>query len=128
MFELASKQKFRFSSVKGLLTVEDLWDIPLTGNADVTLDKIAQAVHKEIQAAEELSFVVKKTVANDMLDFKMNIIKHIINCRIAENEQKKKALENKQRKQKLLEILEQKEDQELLNSSAEELRKMLADM
>ena len=32
IFEQATRQAFRFESPKGFLTVEDLWNLPLTNN------------------------------------------------------------------------------------------------
>ncbi len=41
MFEEASKLKLRFETTRGLVAVEDLWDIPLIGNNGFSLDILA---------------------------------------------------------------------------------------
>ena len=42
IFMKATQKKLRFDSTQGLLTVEDLWDLPLTGtNKKANLDDIA---------------------------------------------------------------------------------------
>jgi len=67
MFEKASRSKLRFMSTKGLLTVEDLWDIPLTSKNGVSLDDIAKSLHKQIKESEETSFVEEVSKKNTEL-------------------------------------------------------------
>ena len=40
IFKQATKLKLRFSSVRGDLTVEDLWDLPLTSKSNLSLDGV----------------------------------------------------------------------------------------
>jgi hypothetical protein len=50
LFEKASRLKLRFSSPAGLLTVEDLWDLPLSAQAKVAnLDDIAKGLNKTLE-------------------------------------------------------------------------------
>lgn len=44
MFEKASRMKLRFNTQRGVLSVEDLWDLPL-----IQLDNIAIALNKKLQ-------------------------------------------------------------------------------
>ena len=50
LFEVAARKKYRFDSQKGLLSVEELWDLPLQSTKSVSLDSIAIALNKEIKA------------------------------------------------------------------------------
>lgn len=44
IFEIASRRKYRFPSAIGELTVEQLWDLPLTDpKRGATLDNVAKA-------------------------------------------------------------------------------------
>ena len=54
LFEQAARKKIRFSTPKGQLLAEDLWDLPLT-----QLDAVARGLYKLNQEAE-ISFIDKK--------------------------------------------------------------------
>lgn len=127
MFEKATRQQLRFNTKKGLLSVEDLWTLPLKAsfNAQVDLDEVAKAVHQELKTSEEISFVAPVSASNTTAQLKMDIVKHIIAVKLAEKEAAEKAREVKEKKQKIMSIIAQKQDESLMNSSVEDLQKML---
>ena len=127
MFEKATRQQLRFNSKKGLLSVEDLWTLPLKTNysQQVDLDEVAKTVHQELKTSEEISFVAPVTASNTTAQLKMDIVKHIIAVKLAEKEVAEKAKETKEKKQKILEAIARKQDEALVNSSVEDLQKML---
>ena len=53
LFLQATREKFRFESSKGDLSVEQLWDLPLTSRTGFDLDTVAKAVNKFVGALEE---------------------------------------------------------------------------
>ncbi len=120
LFEKASKNKLRFETVRGTVSTEDLWDIPLKAKDNFDLDTIAISIAKKIKESEELTFV-GATSSSSVNEFKLDILKHIIKIKIEENELKKVTLEKKEKEKKLLEILSRKKDQALENKSVEEL-------
>lgn len=127
MFEKASRLKLRFECAAGSLSVEDLWDLPLTSNRGVSLDTIAIGLHGKMKT-ETVSFVRDEAADDPVLTLKFEIVKHIIAVRKEEN---RKALDAKVRadqKQKILGILARKEDEALEGRSADELRALLADL
>ena len=87
MFEKAVRIKLRFATVGGSLNVEDLWDLPLTSTRGrANLNDIAKSVSKELRETTEEEFVNPKPKADDGLQLKMDIVKHVIAIRQAENE------------------------------------------
>jgi len=126
MFEKATRLKLRFPSQKGFLTVEDLWDLPLTGK--VSLDNIAKQLNKEIKESSEESFVIKKTEKNNILELKFELVKYIIKVKLSEIETAEKAKVLKEKKQKIMELIQEKENESLKSKSLEDLQKMLDDL
>lgn len=128
MFEKASRLKLRYPSTKGNLTVEDLWDLPLTSAKGPSLDELAIALNKKVKETAEESFVIKKSTANTRLALMFDIVKHIIEVKMDEADAAKKRVAKKQQKDKLLGILAKKEDEELLSKNPDEIRKMLDEL
>ena len=123
LFETASKQKLRFTTAKGLLSTEDLWDLPLT-----TLNELAKSLNKQVKEAGEESFIEVKSSANEKLDNMFEIVKHIIKVKLTERETLKVAKENATKKAQILELIHQKKNESLASMPVEELEKMLADL
>lgn len=122
MFEAATRQKFRFKTDVGQITVEDLWDMPLTG-----LDKLAKTLRKELQESQEESFLEVKPKSS-VLNDKFEIVKHVIATKLAERENAKNLQAKKERKQQILQILEAKQNEALLQKTPEELLKELQEL
>jgi len=127
MFEQISRMKARFDSPQGALSVEDLWDIPLTSTIKnrANLDDIARSLYKQIQERETTSFVVKSSKVDELIKLKFEVVKHIIAVRLAENEAAVLAKANRDKKQRLLELIAQKENEQLAGQSIDDLRKMV---
>jgi spore cortex formation protein SpoVR/YcgB (stage V sporulation) len=120
LFEKAAKQKLRFNSNKGQLTVEDLFDLSLT-----SLDNIAKAVNRKLKDEVEESFIQKKSTASTELELQLDILKYIIEYKTNVEEANKKRAETVARKHQIEEILMRKKSQELEDLSVDELQAML---
>ncbi len=127
MFEKAARLKLRFESSNGALSVEDLWDLPLTGGTanKTNLDKIAMALSRQLKEEATESFVNKPPRPNGELQLKFDIVKHVIDVRMAEAEAAKNKADSKAKKDRIMEIIAKKQDAALENASTEELLKMV---
>lgn len=126
MFELASRSKVRYQTPQGLLSVEDLWDLPLTSAKDTraSLDAIAVDLHRQIKdAADTVSFVTPSTADASLakLHLRFEIVKHVIQVRVAERDALKEQSDRREKKARLLELIARKQDQELEEKSVDEL-------
>jgi hypothetical protein len=123
MFEKASRLKLRFETSKGILFVEDLWDLSLTD-----LNKIAKSYNKTIKESEEEDFLREVTKEDKVTKLKFDIVLHILTIKKEEKEAAAKREEKKAKKQKILEILAKKQDETLEGKSEEELLKELEEL
>lgn len=132
IFEQASRQKIRFTTPVGLLTLEDLWDLPLSSNNanKPNLNAIAVGLYNELKGeADEVSFVnPAPTGQKKALQLAFDVVKHIIDVRVAERDKAADAAKRAETKQKILEIMSKKENQELEGKSLEELKKLAEEM
>jgi hypothetical protein len=119
MFEKASRVKLRFSTTQGVLATEDLWDLKLTA-----LDVLARALHKSLEESE-ISFITPATAANETAKLKFDIVKHVIDSKLAAQEAARTQAEKATQKARILEILAKKQDASLEAKTTEELLKDL---
>lgn len=129
LFEIASRKKYRFDSVKGELTVEQLWDLPLTSRTAFDLDNVARHINAELLSVSEGSFV--QTTVNPRkfeLEEKLELVKHVIKVRIEENSAKLAAASRQDEIRKLEEILSRKKDDALGAMAPEEIEKRLNEL
>lgn len=127
IYQQAAVLKLRFGSERGLLNVENLFDLPLTSKTGMDLDTLAKKVNAELKAQTEESFVVvHNTPVKTELTLKLDILKDVIAFR---QEQAKTATEAQTRKaerQQLLAVRENRKLEELQGLSIEEIDKRLA--
>lgn len=122
IFEYATRNKVRFS-FRGLISVEDLWDLSLTN-----LDLIYKELNKQLKHTEEESLLNIKTQEDELLNVQIEIVKHIVSVKLAEKEAREKTSAKKAQKQKIMSIIAAKQDEALQNSSIDDLQKMLDEL
>lgn len=127
IFEKASRMKLRFSVGSRLnLTVENLWDLPLTSVKGEDLDHIAIELQEKLSTNEK-SFVVQqsKNKETQLNQLKFDIVKYIIDIRL---EEQKVANLERQRAQEiatLKELQKQAKIRDLQNLSSEEIEERI---
>jgi hypothetical protein len=126
MFKKASQLKLRFSTDKGNVSVEDLWDLPLTSASGPSLQSVARALGKQLETDDEVDYVGETTPQCDELALKLDIVKSVIASRKDANAEIRNATAKRNKNQKILAVLARKEDDDLENMSADELRALLA--
>lgn len=120
MYKQASKLKLRFQTTKGLLTVEQLWDLSLT-----ELDSLAVSLEETYKNSKGKSFLDKKTTRDKTIKLQFDIALDILITKVEENEAENKKAENKEHNEKILSLIKEKQDGELKDKSIKELEKML---
>jgi len=131
MFEKISRirPKIRFNCSKGDLSVEDLWDLPLTSKINNSnLDDIARDLHKQLKNDDDVSFVDKDKKSDEIVQLKFDIVKHIIEYKLTQNAAKAEANTKAEKKQRILQALAASENKEFEAKTPEELRAMLVDL
>lgn len=121
LFEIASREKYRFP-YKGLISVEDLWDLTMP-----QLDGVYKALSKEVKTQGEDSLMAEATTDKKLTNM-IEIVKHIFSVKQEEADARKTAAENKKKRERIAEVLAQKEDEALHNMSADELKKLMSDL
>lgn len=126
MFETATRTKIRFTSTRGELSVENLWDVPLRSRDGFDLDAIAKSANKALKALTEESFVsTERTPAHAKAELTLELVKYVISVKLAEEETAKKRAENKVEREKLLAILAEKQAGKLSELSEREIQKRI---
>ena len=129
MFEKASRLKLRFTSPKGPITAEDLWDLPLTSSTGkANLDDLARQLHQSLESQKVGSFVTKTTPTEAGIQLQFDIVLHVIKVRLAEIEAAAQREATRAKKQQIMEIISRKETESLSNASLDELRAMLGSL
>ena len=124
-FKKASQLKLRFNTNKGVLSVEQLWDLTATSLA--TLVRSIKSELKNSTIEDELSFlsdvIPTKVDVENILRFE--IAKDIYLTKKAESEALRDEKAKKEHNQKILELIQNKKEGELQSKSVEELEAML---
>lgn len=129
LFIRASRSKWRFPSNSGLLTVEQLWDLPLTNKTGLNLDAVAKTINAELKAAAEESFVsTKPNPTADSLAERLELIKFIIATKIADDQARAERAEKRAKRERILQALAAHEENALASASKDELLKQLQEL
>ena len=112
--EKGLRQGLRFKITNGLVGIEDLYTMNVQ-----SLDKIAVSLNRELRGSED-SFL--ESNKDESLKLRFDIVKHILDLKLAEAEAAKAAAANRERRQALLAALERKQSAKIDEMSEEELK------
>lgn len=85
-FENLTRRKARFSSVRGELTLEQLWELPLISVTGLSLNDVGKGINRALKEVDEESLVenVNNKAVKDLTE-KLDAVKYIINVKQEEN-------------------------------------------
>jgi hypothetical protein len=104
MYKEFLKTGDRFETSKGLLTVEQLLQLPATQTTISFLDNIAVALDDQYENSKGKSFVIKRTKKDKSIKLKLDIVLDILGDVVSEFEANQEAISNKPELQELLAI------------------------
>lgn len=128
MYKFAAQKKFRFPSVRGELTVEQLFDLPLKSQTGFDLDTVARTINAQLKSESEESFVedVTSDPVKEALKTALNIVKDVIKTKQDDNAARLNKLKKADERKKILDAIAAKKDEQLTAASLEELEQKLA--
>jgi superfamily I DNA and/or RNA helicase len=132
LFEKASRLKLRFASVVGPLSVEQLWDLPITTKAKNAADLagIARNLNQQLKASsdDDLPFLSTGKKADSDTQLAFDIVRHVVEAKQAEAAKAAETASNREKKQQILALIAAKEIEEQAGKSLEDLRKLAAEL
>lgn len=127
MYKIASRKKLRIQTNRGMLSVEQLWDL-----SKEDIGELAKAIRKRINDQKgvtgdsELDFLKPSAQTEETIDeLTFRILKDIYQTKQAEEDKAHRRAAARENNRKILELIAKKQDQELENKSIEELEAML---
>lgn len=127
MYKIASRKKLRIQTNKGMLSVEQLWDL-----SKEDIGELAKSIRKRINDQKgvtgdsELDFLKPSAQTEESIDeLTFRILKDIYLTKQEEEDKAHRRAKARENNRKILELIAKKQDQELESKSIEELEKML---
>ena len=121
LFEIATRNKIRFSTPRGNLSVEDLWDLS-RGDLDTLYRGLAET---NKVANEEGLIKTKPTSAQKALSISLELVKRIFEVKEEERAERAAAAERREKREKIMSLIEKKKDEGLQALDVAELQKQL---
>lgn len=121
---LEALQKGLRFEFKGLISTEDLFDLDMS-----SLDVIYQKLSKELREISGDSLLDnEKADEIAWVQLKLDVVKHVFDIKKAEAEALRQKIANIEEKQRIMHIINEKENAELANLSIDELKEKLNDL
>ena len=121
LFEIASKKKYRFP-YRGMISTEDLWDL-----SPEQLDTVYKTLNKNVKAQGEESLLAEGAVDETLANM-IEIVKHVFAVKQEEIKAHKAVVEKAEKRERIKEIIAQKQDEALHGLSEADLLKMLEEL
>ena len=121
IYKRATKKKLRIQTSVGMLSIEQLWDLPLEA-----LDTLAVSLEKAYKESGSKSFLNKtKAVKDADLKLTFDIVLDVLETKQKDAAKSMKAADTKAHNQKILGLIAKKKEGEMEEMSVEELEAML---
>ena len=131
IFSSATRSKLRFPSVVGPISVEDLWDLPLTTlrRTRPSLEDVGNALLQKQQSFAATSILTTTTPSPEKaaVDLAVEVIRHIVTVREAETQARTEAMAQASERARLDDIIAQREAKEMPLEKLKEQRSALGD-
>lgn len=121
-FKKASREKLRFSTPKGLLSTEQLWDLSQAALTSAIKD-VKKILKKDDD--DELSFLDDSKVVDKENQLRFDILKDVYQTNKNEAQALREQAETKQNNQKIMALIAEKEEEGLKNKTVDELKALL---
>jgi hypothetical protein len=121
LFKKASKKKLRFSTSKGSLSAEQLWDLTIS-----ELDSLAVAQEDKVEESPNRSFVFERSAANVDEKLRFDILFDILQTKVKSQEAASQAANTRATNQKIINLIAEKKDDVLKGKTLEELEQMIS--
>ena len=127
MYKIASRKKLRIQTNRGMLSVEQLWDL-----SKEDIGELAKSIRKRINDQKgvtgdsELDFLKPSAQTEETIDeLTFRILKDIYQTKQAEEDKAHRRATARENNRKILELIAKKQDEALEGKTIEELEKML---
>jgi NurA-like 5'-3' nuclease len=120
IFVEATRMRLRFPG-RGQMSVEDLWSLELED-----LDNIYKILNGQLKKEKEDSLLGPKEVSTEILEIKIAVVKYIAEYMKAKREMEELAVVKAMERQRILDALDEKKNDNLKSLSEDELKERLA--
>jgi hypothetical protein len=130
IFERAARGKYRFSSVRGELTTEQLFDLPLDSKNGFNLNVIAIDLDNALESSARKSFIapIDTNDQRSELEAKLEIVKVVIAGKLADRAAAETRVLRAEKRRRLQEALARKDDEALSSASRDDILAQLAEL
>jgi len=122
MYKEALQQNLRFETPKGSLSTEQLFGLTMR-DLETSIRRVRTILKKTDDS--DLEFLDATKTADKENELRFAILKDVYLTRKEEKEEERKKIATKEHNQKILELIQNKKNEELAGKSIEELEKML---
>jgi hypothetical protein len=119
-FMKASRLKLKFPTTKGLLSLDQLWDLSLGD-----LDELAVGLAKSYDDSKGKSYLSKKSTKDKTIKLQFDIVLAVLNTLVEEKETAMAQSGVKAHNQKILSLIQEKKEASLKELDIKSLEKLL---
>ena len=122
LYKKANKTKLRFETSKGILSTEQLWDLPVA-----TLNELAVSLDEQYKDSGGKSFIPNQTTTpkDKTIKLQLDVVIDILESKVKDQEKASKANETRLHNKRIAELIEKRKEGDMENLTVEELEKMI---